>query len=309
MKHKSFSIVKACEYAFDSFIHHPHIFFQLILLIGVPTWVFTVVKKRYLNPAIEYGYMHAKERLLEMEVAKQLGIDRKAFNERLKYFEEFYKTQIITRKEAIKPGVEYTTTIVSSVAPGIVKAPEHVSAVGPYLPAEESGKAILMALLAALVSLALLSFFTIFSMRLVLDFYDFHTVNIPRAIHVGFQLLLTAALAWILYEVVISIGFFLLIIPGIILALRYCFVQELLADGKASTVGHAFKLSAMCTDNAKWKLLFAGIVSAGIASFAMYEGWVTLLATPVLALAWIYIYRNLLEQSPEALKDGLHNFA
>ncbi len=101
----------------------------------------------------------------------------------------------------------------------------------------------------------------------------------------------------ILYGLAVLGGFILLIIPGIYVALRYCFAPILIIDKKMG-VGEAFDKSKEMTDGKKWQMIgffvvsiifvLAGLIALGVGivvTFIMYE------------LAFVHLYRGLLNES------------
>ena len=97
----------------------------------------------------------------------------------------------------------------------------------------------------------------------------------------------------ILVGLVTFIGFILLIIPGIIFALRYSFATFILVDTR-SGIRAAMKESGNITKGSKWKLLGFWIV-IGILNIVgiMAFGIGLLISIPVTAFASVYVYRAL----------------
>jgi uncharacterized membrane protein len=112
----------------------------------------------------------------------------------------------------------------------------------------------------------------------------------------------------ILYSLIVLGGFILLIIPGIYIALRYCFAPILVIDKKMG-IGEAFDKSKEMTKGKKWKLLgfFAaslvfvllGLIAIGVGiviTYIIYE------------LAFIHMYRNLVNESDTVENGGQMDF-
>jgi len=100
--------------------------------------------------------------------------------------------------------------------------------------------------------------------------------------------------ASILLGLIVSLGFVLMIIPGIYLALRYQFVLNLIVD-KDLGVFEAMKQSAILTNKIKLRLLVFNLASIGIILLGVLAlGVGILVATPIVWLANIQIYRSLL---------------
>ena len=95
----------------------------------------------------------------------------------------------------------------------------------------------------------------------------------------------------ILYQLIVLVGLIFLIIPGIYLALRYQYAQYIIVDDKGISIGKAFKRSAEMTKSIKWRILWLGIVTIGVALLGLLALGVGLLvAIPVAALAHLFVY-------------------
>lgn len=99
--------------------------------------------------------------------------------------------------------------------------------------------------------------------------------------------------ASILVGLGVVLGLVLLIVPGIILALRWLFVQYLVIDRKLGVMD-SLKESARITYGYKWKLLVLLLAVAGINILGILALIVGLLVTiPVTTLALVHAYRTL----------------
>lgn len=97
----------------------------------------------------------------------------------------------------------------------------------------------------------------------------------------------------ILYGLIVTIGFFLLIIPGIIAAVRLQFAQYAVVD-KGLPVMEALNESWKITKGNTWKLIGFGIVKGVINLLGFLVFFVGLLATiPTTAVAKAHVYRKL----------------
>lgn len=99
--------------------------------------------------------------------------------------------------------------------------------------------------------------------------------------------------ASILYGVMLLVGFLLLIIPGVYLALRFGFYQFLIVDHERGAV-ESLKESSRLTESVKWKLLgfvlLLGLINiAGV--LALLVGLFFTIPTTVLAV--VYVYKKL----------------
>jgi len=102
---------------------------------------------------------------------------------------------------------------------------------------------------------------------------------------------------YIIYIAAVMIGFVLLIIPGIYVALKYSFAPILILDKKGLKISEAFKQSAVMSQNIKWKLLglFVVMIFLNIlGAVALIVG--LLVSIPVSTLAFVHIYKGLLNR-------------
>lgn len=99
--------------------------------------------------------------------------------------------------------------------------------------------------------------------------------------------------ASILYSLIIVGGLILLIVPGIIWAIKYSFTPLLVIDRKIGPI-EALKESGRITNGSKWKLLGFMIVS-GLVVLLGYLVFLVgaLVAIPLVTLAWIWVYKKL----------------
>lgn len=101
----------------------------------------------------------------------------------------------------------------------------------------------------------------------------------------------------LLYGLMVGIGFLLLIVPGVYLAIRYGLFWYAIVDGRKGIVD-AFKESARITDGVKWNLLVFAFASIGVIVLGVLcLGVGLLVAVPVVMLATAHLYRVLLAQS------------
>lgn len=105
--------------------------------------------------------------------------------------------------------------------------------------------------------------------------------------------------ASILYGLIIVGGLILLIVPGIIWALKYMFVPIIVID-RGMYPMEALRESARITTNHKWELFLLCLVLAGVnilGALCLLVG--LLVSVPVSALATVYVYRFLERQVSE----------
>jgi len=102
--------------------------------------------------------------------------------------------------------------------------------------------------------------------------------------------------ATFLFGLLTTVGFFLLIFPGVIFLLKYYFVPYLVVDKKLNTM-EAFQMSAKMTDGIKLDLLGMFIVVSLVALAGYLVFFVGIFVSmPVCMLAIAYIYRTIDKQ-------------
>ncbi len=101
----------------------------------------------------------------------------------------------------------------------------------------------------------------------------------------------------ILYVLVFFGGLILLIIPGIIWAIKFQFFSYFIVDKRVGPI-EALKRSAVITKDAKWDLFVFGLVLTGINLLGILCLFIGLFATiPTTMVAGAFVYRKLLAQS------------
>lgn len=100
----------------------------------------------------------------------------------------------------------------------------------------------------------------------------------------------------LLYGVIVFFGFILLIIPGIILGIKYMFVPYLIVD-KGLKPMDALKASAKMTDGVKWDLAGFWVATTLLIWLGLLAFVVGLLVTgPVAALSYALVYDKLVKK-------------
>ena len=124
-----------------------------------------------------------------------------------------------------------------------------------------------------------------------LDVYDTNTSEVKK-LWSRFNMMFTGFFAWVLYCIMVWLGFIFFIIPGFIILLRFAFFPFFIIDKKASAV-ESLKQSYEATRNHMWDIFAFWIVIKII----MYIGFLTYIGTiltwPLSTLAYTYIYRQL----------------
>ncbi len=97
----------------------------------------------------------------------------------------------------------------------------------------------------------------------------------------------------LLYLLIVMTGSILLVVPGLIWAVKYQFVPFLIVDRKAG-VAEAFRESGRLTRGSKWNLTAFFILAAGINLLGFLALAIGLFTTlPATLLAWAFVYRQL----------------
>jgi uncharacterized membrane protein len=133
-------------------------------------------------------------------------------------------------------------------------------------------------------------------LKAVLLLHDTEHVEFAELIP-SFQLFLNYILAAALYGLIVTAGFILLVVPGVIWAVRYSFFGFLVVDKQLDPIA-ALKRSAELTRGLTAELLVFGLVLLGLNIVGALAFGVGLLATiPTSAMAATYVYRRLLRRA------------
>lgn len=111
--------------------------------------------------------------------------------------------------------------------------------------------------------------------------------------------------ASILFGVIVTVGFILFVVPGVLWGLRFGLYPFLVVDQGMGPIA-ALKGSSAVTSGARWDLFglyFISLVVVYIGVLSLLVG--LLVAVPVVALAWALAYRRLLEQTGRGALDVL----
>ena len=94
-----------------------------------------------------------------------------------------------------------------------------------------------------------------------------------------------------MYQIIVLVGLVVLIIPGIYLGIRYQYAQYAILDDRTSSIGAAFKRSAVITKDIKWRLVLLWLASVGVMLLGLLAlGIGMLAAAPITALAQAFVY-------------------
>ena len=133
----------------------------------------------------------------------------------------------------------------------------------------------------------------LFAVKIGLRLYDNNKIGSYDFLSFSSSLFFKFLLGYVLYIILVVIGFILLVVPGIYLAIKYQFVQYLIVD-KDMDVIEAFKESGRLTDGYKWNLLLFAIVLLVVVMIGAMVFLVGLLvAIPIVLVAVAYVYKKL----------------
>jgi hypothetical protein len=138
--------------------------------------------------------------------------------------------------------------------------------------------------------------------RIALKFHDNEKAEFSDlfcCLHLFFKYLLGS----VLYGLIVSAGMILLIIPGIIWAIKFYFFSYLIVDKGLGPI-EALKRSSAITDGAKWDLFLFGLLLFGInliGAIPFFLGW--FVTIPITMIAMAFVYRKLLSETDAPKSD------
>ena len=134
---------------------------------------------------------------------------------------------------------------------------------------------------------------SIFIIKIGLKLYDNLKIGSYDFLSFTTSLFFKFLLGYVLYMLLVGVGFLLLVVPGIYLAIRFQFVQYLIVD-KNMDVMDAFKESSKMTDGQKWNLFLLMLLFIGINIIgALALGIGLLITIPIVIVAQAYVYKKL----------------
>ncbi len=106
-------------------------------------------------------------------------------------------------------------------------------------------------------------------------------------------------LASVLYGIAVTVGFVLLIVPGIYLAIRFSQYQYFIID-KDMGIFEAFRFSSIVTKDAKMDLFLYVLLLIGLGILSIFTAFLGIIVLlPLTWLAGAFIYRELVRNTPE----------
>jgi len=134
---------------------------------------------------------------------------------------------------------------------------------------------------------------SIFIVKIGLRLYDHPNIGSYEFLSFSTSLFFKFLLGYVMYTLLAVIGFLLLIVPGIYLAIKYQYVQYLIVD-KNMDVIEAFKESGRMTDGHKWNLFLLFLLFIAISALGFLALGIGLLVTiPIVIVGQAYVYRKL----------------
>jgi uncharacterized membrane protein len=156
-----------------------------------------------------------------------------------------------------------------------------------------------VSIIVSLCSWIIGSLMTLGVVKIGLKIYNGEAFEIAE-MFTNYQPLLNYLLASILYIVAVILGLVLLIIPGIIIAIRMSFYVYLMVDKNMNPVD-ALKESWKMTKGSFWRLFLFSLLTLGVIVLGILALLVgVVVAVPVVSLAYIFIYK-FLEDNKQAV--------
>lgn len=111
--------------------------------------------------------------------------------------------------------------------------------------------------------------------------------------------------AGVLYMLIVCGGFLLLVVPGIIWSIQFCYCFYFVVDKRLGPIA-ALKASAKTTKGIKWELFGLGIMCYFIGILGVLCLIIGMFAAyPVIIVAKALVYRQLVAQTPELAEFGI----
>ncbi|MGH8931432.1 MAG: hypothetical protein ACRDZO_12600 [Egibacteraceae bacterium] len=130
-------------------------------------------------------------------------------------------------------------------------------------------------------------------LKITLDIVDHRPVSANGVLD-AYRLFVPYVIGALLYTLMVTIGFILLIVPGIVLVLTFTYYGYAIVDRRSDGPIAGLRRSAQITRGERWHLLGLGIVLILLNIAGLLVLIVGVLVTAgISALAWAYVYRQL----------------
>ncbi len=130
-------------------------------------------------------------------------------------------------------------------------------------------------------------------LKITLDIVDHRPVSANGVLD-AYRLFLPYVIGAILYTLMVTIGFILLIVPGIVLVLTFTYYGYAIVDRRSDGPIAGLRRSAEITKGERWHLLGLGIVLILLNLVGLLVLIVGVLVTAgISSIAWAYVYRQL----------------
>jgi uncharacterized membrane protein len=160
-----------------------------------------------------------------------------------------------------------------------------------------------LSFLFALVSLAVGQIIAMGLTRISLKFADSQPATLSD-LYADLSRFFSFLFAGILYVLIVTAGLILLIVPGIMWAVRFGFYGYLVIDKGAGPM-EAIRKSAEITQGARWQVFLLGILMFGILLLGAIALLIGLLwAIPTTLVAAAFVYRKLLDAAEGTATAG-----
>src|SRR5579863_4537061 len=126
--------------------------------------------------------------------------------------------------------------------------------------------------------------------RIALDLHDHHESSV-KDLFSAFSLTPKALIGWMLYALMVWVGWIFFILPGFIALLRFAFFPYFIIDKHAGPI-HALKMSWAMTKDHVWDIFAFWLAIKIIIFFGFSSGIGIAITWPVSTLAYAYYYRK-----------------
>lgn len=126
--------------------------------------------------------------------------------------------------------------------------------------------------------------------KIALDLHDHHKSSVKHLFS-SFSLTPVALIGWMLYALMVWIGWIFFVLPGFIALLRFAFFPYFIIDKHAGPI-HALKMSWKMTEDHVWDIFAFWLAIKIIVFFGFSSGIGIAITWPVSTLAYAYYYRK-----------------